>query len=392
MAPVAEVVKRRILFVDDEQGVLDGLRNVLRGQRREWEMVFALGGVAALAEIDRCDFDVVVSDMRMPGMDGATLLTRVKAKQPRTVRIVLSGQTDLEAAMRTVFVAHQFIAKPCDAETLRGIVDRACKLNTMLHSESLRQFAGDISTLPSSPGVYLAITQALANPSASISDVARVVERDPGLCAKLLQVANSAFFGIGRKVTTVTDAATYLGTATLKNLALALESFPQLEGAGGPDKETFRKLRVHSLLVAFLARQIIGTKDKRRADEAFVAGMLHDVGHVILAMRSSVTAAPGGIDHAMLGAYLLGLWGLPHPMMEAVANHEDPGVVDHATFEVVDAVYLADRIVARIHHSPFEQSAPEIDLDRMQRLGVSAEQIAVWETAAREQLEAASGL
>ena len=385
-----DAAKRQILFVDDEQGVLDGLRNVLRGQRREWEMVFALGGAAALAEIDRRPFDVVVSDMRMPGMDGATVLTKVKEKQPRTVRIVLSGQTDLATAMKTVFVAHQFLSKPCDAETLRSTVERACKLNATLHSEVLREVAGDVSMLPSSPGVYTAITHALANSKTSISDVARIVEKDPGLCAKILQVANSAFFGIGRKVTSVTEASTYLGTVTLKNLALALEAFPQLARAGGPGKQTFRQLQTHSLLVAFLARQIVGTKDKRRSEEAFVAGMLHDVGHVIMAMRGDAAAAVGGVDHAVLGAYLLGIWGLPHSVTEAVANHDSPGAIEHTSFEVVDAVYLADRIAGRICPAPSDPADPTIDLERMQRLGVSAEQIAGWEASGREQVEALS--
>ncbi len=388
----AEAAKRRILLVDDEQSVLDGLRNVLRGQRHEWDMVFALGGAAALAAIDQGSFDVVVCDMRMPAIDGAAVLTTVKKKHPRTVRIVLSGQTDLETAMKSLFVAHQFMAKPCDAEILRNVVNRACKLNTLLQNEALRAMAGDVSTLPSAPGAYLAICQALAKPGASIPDAARIAERDPGLCAKILQVANSAFFGLGRKVTTVTEAATYLGAITLKNLALALESFPKLEQSGGPDKETFRNLRIHSLLVALLARQIIGTKDKRRGDEAFVAGMLHDVGHVILAMRAGASDVPAGVDHAALGAYLLGIWGLPHPMMEAVAHHENPGAVDHSGFEVVDAVYLADRLAARIHQSPFEASAPAIDVERLALRGVSTEQIAAWETWAREQLDVAATL
>ena len=86
-----DAAKRRVLFVDDEQGVLDGLRNVLRGQRGEWDMVFVLSGAAALVEIDRQEFDVVVSDMRMPDVDGAMLLGAIKEECPATVRIMLSA-------------------------------------------------------------------------------------------------------------------------------------------------------------------------------------------------------------------------------------------------------------------------------------------------------------
>ena len=387
-----DAAKRRVLFVDDEQGVLDGLRNVLRGQRGEWDMVFALSGAAALVEIDRQGFDVVVSDMRMPGIDGATLLTKVKEKHPHTVRIVLSGQTDLQTAMRSVFVAHRFLSKPCDAATVRATVDRACKLHAALRDETLRAVAGDISLLPSPPGVYMALTMALANPSASIADVAQVASRDPGLCAKILQVANSAFFGIGRQITTVSEAATYLGAATLKNLALAMEAFPQLDGPRGLDKAMLRQLQVHSLSVALMARHIMTGKDRRRIDDAFVAGMLHDIGHVILAMRGDAARAAAGVDHASLGAYLLGVWGLPHQLTESVAHHEAPEAIDHAVFEVVDAVYLADRIIRRHSDAPFEPAQPDIDLDRMQRLGVSSDDIATWETLAPEHVAAASKL
>lgn len=388
-------VKRRILFVDDEQSVLDGLRNVLRGQRGEWQMSFVVSGAAALAELDQTAFDVVVSDVRMPNMDGATFLAKVKEKHPRTVRIVLSGQTDLQTAMRTVFVAHRFLSKPCDAAILRAAIERACKLQAVLQDEALREAAGDVGLLPSSPGLYAAITQALGNPAASMADVARVAERDPGLCAKILQVANSAFFGIGRPVSTVSEAASYLGAATLRNLALAMEAFPQLEGAGRVDKVLLRELRSHSLAVALLARQIMITRNRKLADDTFVAGMLHDVGHVILGMRGAASGVAAGVDHGSLGAYLLSIWGLPHVLTEAVAHHEAPEAIEHATFEVPDAIHLADRLVRKVQPAPFEPSVsdePEIDLVRFKRLGVSSDDLATWAGLVREQIDAALAL
>ena len=104
---------------------------MLRPQRHEWEMAFAPGGEAALALMEASPFDVIVSDMRMPGMDGATLLCRVREHYPQMVRIVLSGHTELSTALRVVPVAHQFLAKPCDAEMLRVAVERACHLKAL---------------------------------------------------------------------------------------------------------------------------------------------------------------------------------------------------------------------------------------------------------------------
>ena len=87
---------KRILFVDDEQRILDGLRRLLRDKRAEWEMVFVDGGSKALEQLRASPFDIVITDMRMPGMDGATLLTHVKEEFPDVVRLVLSGCSDPE--------------------------------------------------------------------------------------------------------------------------------------------------------------------------------------------------------------------------------------------------------------------------------------------------------
>ncbi|HMG23584.1 MAG TPA: response regulator, partial [Kofleriaceae bacterium] len=118
-------VKKRILFVDDEPAILAGLQNLLYKDRKRWDMVFALGGQLALDEIRKESFDIVVSDMRMPGVDGATLLNTVKDECPATVRIMLSGHADREAIVRALPALHQLLSKPCDAATLRGAIERS---------------------------------------------------------------------------------------------------------------------------------------------------------------------------------------------------------------------------------------------------------------------------
>lgn len=139
---------RRILFVDDEPAVLEGLRNLFRKQRRHWEMVFAPGGMEALGELERTRFDVVVSDMRMPGIDGAELLRRVKDGYPSIARIVLSGHAEPEAVARVLPVADTYVSKPCDAEALRVAIEQGCAL----HDQHERENAGTASSLrPPSP-------------------------------------------------------------------------------------------------------------------------------------------------------------------------------------------------------------------------------------------------
>jgi HD-like signal output (HDOD) protein len=372
---VAGVGRRRILFVDDEPSILEGLRAALRPQRREWDASFALGGSAGLEEVRRNEFDVVITDMRMPVIDGAEVLRQVKDIQPRAVRFVLSGQTDTETAMRTVFTAHQFLAKPCDIDQLRALVRRACSLNELVCADELRALAGETSLLPAAPRSYMAISSALASPTCSLSTVAGIVERDPALCAKVLQVVNSAFFGLPRKISSVAQAASLLGTLTLKNLALAMESLAAAKRAS--QQLSTRQLlgyQTNALLGAMLGRRWFGA-DRRRGDEAFVAGMLRDMGHLLLAVSPQRVPVPESDAHAALSAYLLGLWGLPHAVLEPVAFHEHPERVEHDAVEVVDVVHLADRLAAEVAPSPFQPAPPPPDLERLARLGATAEQI-----------------
>ena len=367
LAPGAR--KQRVLFVDDDPDILDGLRSVLRPQRREWDMVFALGGPAGLAEVESSKFDVVVSDMRMPILDGAGLLARVRELQPHAVRLVLSGQTDPQTALRSVFTAHQFLAKPCDPEKLRSVVKRCGELNELLGGEELKALAGDVGVLPSAPTTYLAISQTLADPNSSIHDAARIVEREPALCAKVLQVANSAFFGLPRAVSSVSQAATYLGTLALRDLALAMETLAARPRGSAISPKAYRAFQLNALAVALLARRWFGS-DRRKADDAFVAGMLRDMGHLVLASRDTSSAAERE-QHAALSAYLLGLWGIPHAVLEAVAFHEQPASVEHDALEVMDVVHLCDAVVSQRSPSPF-QAPPTLDAARFERLGVDA--------------------
>lgn len=361
--------KQRVLFVDDESAILEGLRAVLRPQRREWDMVFALGGPAGKQEVESSRFDVVVTDMRMPIIDGAALLTRVKELQPHAVRLVLSGQTDPQTAMKSVFTAHQFLAKPCDVEKLRSVVKRCCELNELLAAEALKSLAGDVSLLPAAPSTYLSISKVVGDPSSGIQDVARIIEREPTLCAKLLQVTNSAFFGLPRAVSSISQAATYLGALALRDLALAMETMAAAQASSTAlSTASYRAFQLNALAVALLGRRWYAS-DRRKADDAFVAGMLRDMGHLVLATQKDRT--PGdATQHAALSAYLLGLWGIPHAVLEAVAYHEDPARVEHETLELVDVVHLCDVLVGEVSPSPF-QAPPLLDEARLATLGVT---------------------
>ncbi len=390
----------RVLFVDDEPKVLEGLQRALRPQRETWDMVFALGGAAGLAEVDAKPFDVVITDMRMPQVDGSTLLRHVAERSPQTVRIALSGQTDMGSMLRTVRFAHLFLTKPCEVATIVGTVNRVFQLHVLLQDEALRGLVGGVASLPTAPTVYTALERAVLSPEAGTDAVARIVSQDIALSAKILQLVNSSFFGLPRSSTRIEHAVSYLGITVLRALVLAHE-IAEVFGNKPVAGFTLQAHETHALLVANIARRIM--RDRSRADEAFIAAILHDVGKVMLASRmperfvaaSSLANTNGtpmhvaerelfGISHAEIGAYLLGLWGLPFEIVEAVAYHHTPSSV-HAVSadDVLVAVHVANALVHELQEGILG-AEDRLDWDFLERIGADA-YMPAWRQVAAEQ-------
>src|SRR5580692_6285327 len=128
----------RILFVDDEPQVLQGLRSSLYTRRENWDMHFAQGGAKAIELMQESHFDVLVTDLRMPGVDGTTLLARTRVDSPDTICIVLSGYADEEQSHRLISLAHRYLSKPCEPARLEECVDRCLATQSLIQSVELR--------------------------------------------------------------------------------------------------------------------------------------------------------------------------------------------------------------------------------------------------------------
>lgn len=352
---------KTLLFVDDENKVLQGLQRQLRSMRHEWNMHFVDGGAKALEFMASNPVDVLVSDMMMPGMDGAELLTEVSKRHPNTVRLVLSGHAEREAILRLVGPAHQYLSKPCDAEELRLAVARSFALRDLLSSEQLKQLATRVKTLPTLPALYQQLTDELRKEDASIDRIGEIISRDIGMTTKILQLVNSAFFGLPQPISSASDAVMYLGLSTVRSLVLSLQVFSQFEEppVGG---FSLAALANHCWVTAVLARRIAGEQrvDIKMVEQCFLAGLLHDVGRIILAAGLPEQYArvwheapqrhipvwqaekiEFGATHAEVGAYLLGLWGLPNPVIEAVALQHCPSLCLVQEFSPLIAVHVA---------------------------------------------------
>jgi HD-like signal output (HDOD) protein len=390
-------MKRRILFVDDEPMVLQGLQRMLRGMREEWDMEFLDGGAKALARMAEQPVDVVVADMRMPGMNGAELLNEVMKRHPKTVRLILSGHADKDLILQCVGSTHQYLSKPCDPDALKATVLRASSLDGTLQSESLKKLVGQMTRLPSIPTLYMEIVDKANQPDAPLEDVARIIARDPGMTAKILKLVNSAFFGLRRELSSTEEAVAYIGLDTIKSLVLSLHAFSQFAhaDAGGL---TMESLWAHSLNVAARAKQIaqLEQADRKAVDEAFAAGMLHDIGKLVLATNmpelfaQSVRLAETnglefyqaeiqvlGASHADIGGYLLGLWGLPVPVVEAIALHHQPGLMPQPSFGPLTIVHAADALVWEGLAAASAMGRPQLDAAYLAAVGMTG-RVAVW--------------
>jgi CheY-like chemotaxis protein len=372
----------KVLFVDDERQVLDGLRNLLRRDRHRWDMSFAEGGQAALDQLGKRRFDVVVSDMRMPGIDGPVLLQRVKEQHPATMRVVLSGHAEREAVLRALPVAQQFLSKPCSEQTLRRTLERAERIIRLIEDLTTRGLIGEIETLPTPPALRARLALALA--ARSVPRVIALVGADPGLGAKLLQLANWECFGGRRLIIGIDEAVQLLGLDLVGALVSADDRSP-----GGEAAARIERLQRRGQAAARVARRLV--TEPERSPEAFAAGLLHDVA-LLAATGEHVSRPASTTSHdnsvAEVGGYLLSVWGLPEPVIEAVLHHRQPSRARPLAFAAVGPVHLA--VSAAEEWLGREVAGPEgltVDLEYLDALGLTA-QLPAWRALAEAEIRA----
>jgi HD-like signal output (HDOD) protein/ActR/RegA family two-component response regulator len=388
----------RVLFVDDDACILGGLADSLRRRPSGWEARFALGGEAALDVISAQRFDVIVSDLSMPRVDGVAVLTRAREVQPDAARIVLSGGAERGAALATARVAHRYIAKPFREEDVRAAVERAWRLRSLLRDEGWRRAAGGVMALPSCPRIYTELSELMADPETTAADAAAVLERDVAMTAKVLQLVNSAFFGLGRRIARIPEAIHYLGLNTLRAVVLHAGAFEAFAPARPIEGFDIGALQRRSYLAARIAQRI--APDQPTREDAFTASMLHGVGLLVLAQSDPYElgeliaaarerSAPlhtveyewRGSSHAELGAYVLGMWGLPDPIVEGVAHQYRAERLVAPGLDIALVAHVASVLAAELVPDAVAASAGGLDEATLAAAGLAGS-AAAWRTLA----------
>lgn len=405
ITPAATRRVKKVLFVDDDENLLDGLRDALRPYRQQWSMAFMNNGDDALTRLSAEAHDVIISDLRMPGMDGASLLEAVRDRHPGVVRIVLSGHAEMGMVARAAATAHRLIAKPCDTEDLARVIERSCALQDLATRVERDRGAIAATALPSVPRLYAELTDLLSTGTAGVADAARIVECDIAMSAKVLQLANSAYFGRRSPVTRVAQAVAYLGLEALRALVLQAGALTQFSVHSRIDGFDLEALHRHCSVVARLATKL--ARDTGTGEDILTAGLLHDIGLLVLASQDpdglgddlaiahaenrpidQVEHERHGVTHAEVGAHVLALWGLPHTVTEAVAGHHG-GPWLKLPFDSVGIVYIANALIEEAHakHTPGSLPATNLDQEYLQQAGVAG-QLEDWrELATRQYLE-----
>ena len=366
---------KRVLFVDDEVFVLDGLKRMLRRMRTQWEMDFVDSGESALQMMAQKEFDVIVSDMRMPNMNGAELLNEVKDLHPNTIRFILSGYSDKDLILKSLDSTHQYLAKPCDPETLKTRILRATSLQESISNDALKNLISQLGELPTLPALYEEILSLLRQPDVSSECLSDAIKKDIGMTAKILKFANSGYVGLKRKISGMNDAVSYLGMDYIRSIILTIGAFGRLKQFQ-IDGSTLEDFWDNSLMVAEAAKAITisQTSSRTMAEESYVGGLLHACGKLILSANFpskyvevnkmveedempllDAEVKIFGAHHGQVGAFILGLWGLAGPIVEAVHWYRNPSNSIPVDFQPLTSVHVASSLI-------FEPGDEEEDL------------------------------
>jgi putative nucleotidyltransferase with HDIG domain len=349
----------RVLFVGSDPLWFGQIKRDVGCLHPDWVCLLAPDVGAAAANQEWRTADALVVEAKAGGV--REWLEKVKLERPEINCLVRCDLSDKPVVDRWKGLGYSMAASHSDASMLASGLRRNARLLEWMADPAIKRLLPLIRKLPASPRLYTQVTEELRSPYSSLDVIARLIRQDPVMSAKMLQVVNSVFFASHREVTDMLDAAMILGSERIKSLILLAGVFSQYNEADVcPSVEG---LLAHSLQVGNHARTIaLGeTKNAATAEAAFTAGVLHDMGKMVLAgnlparyrevrvLRASRGLSDHtaeleifGTTHAQVGACLLASWGLPLPILEAVAWHHEPELSSERGFSLLAAVHAAN--------------------------------------------------
>lgn len=368
----------RILFAGGDPLWFAETKRDISGLHPEWTCVRA----ADISKIQPPDWqaaDAFIVEGRATG--ARDWLEELRAERENLICLVRCDMADHGTLERWKGTGHPIASTHNDASLLVSSLLRTARLQQWAADPAMKRLLPQIRKLPTTPKFYDELTVELRSEECSLENVAALLRQDPVMSAKILQLANSAFFASRREVTDMLDAAMILGSERIKSLVLLAGVFSQY-GAAKDAGYNIDSIVTHSLQVGAYARTIVlnETKDLRLAEAAFTAGVLHDVGKMILAgnlpqqckeMRNvrltrkipdhEAEREIFGATHATIGACLLASWGLPLSILEAVAWHHEPEQAGDSGFSPLAAVHAANAFAHQTDGTPSQSNTEYLE-------------------------------
>jgi putative nucleotidyltransferase with HDIG domain len=374
--------------------------------RDVWDITFVSSAREALAILEHNSMDVIISDMKMPEMDGSQLLAEVKQRHPHIVRLILSGHVEQETTLHSIQFAHQCLSKPCDVELLKQTLAKLFSLRDILSDDAIKKIVSQIESLPSLPSIYTEIMAEMQSDDPSIKNVGAIIGRDVSMTAKILQVVNSVFFGLPQRIGNPQQAVMLLGLEAIKSLVLSVKIFSEFN-----QKEyswfNIDAIFNHSISVSTYAKAIVKCEQMHQdlINYSLMAGLLHDLGKLILATNFKDTyqqvltesrnsdhklweleQETFGTSHAEIGAYLMGLWNLENPIIEAIAFHHCPAKSASNQMGLLTVVHVANALDHEEDFPENQESDLPYDDEYIDQLG-GTDRIAEWRQVCTEYAE-----
>jgi HD-like signal output (HDOD) protein len=356
-------MKKHILFVAKDRALWNEFQGDAAATGGEWDAKSACSGREALALALQMNFAVVVAEVLLPDMSGLDLLDQFMLRQPSAHRIALSEVSDTENTVKCIGKPHHHMLKPFGVRTLMNALEQACAHETWLPSQAVHGLIAQMRQVPSPPTTYFKVVEEIRSPHASIERVGELISEDPAITAKVLQLANSAVFGLELQVSQPLEAIAYIGLETTKALVLLAHTVSTFDKTKLPGFSVEALWR-HSGSTGQMAQKIalMEKGGLETAEQAFASGLLHDIGKLLLCANLPAVFAKivelareekcsfweaemqlfPNAGHAELAGCILGIWGLPRPIVEAVALHHSPRHLAGTGFHPLTAVHAAD--------------------------------------------------
>lgn len=373
---------RSILFVDDEIHILKSLNRLFIDS--DYDIYLAESGEEALDILSKHSIDLIVTDIRMPKMDGYELLLKVKKQYPRVFRMILSGYTEDELRLKAIQknLAKLYIYKPWENEYLINMMEGVFEFHNNISSPELINIINNLERLPTLPDLYSKLCEAIHDDE-DIKHIGEMIQQDQAVATQILHIANSAFYGV--KTSSINQAILNIGLNNIKNIVLATSVFNEKlhNTLMGHFKKLWQHAAMCNQLTSFLYQRIF---NKKIPVDYLSAGLLHDIGKIVLLhilgtdyyniLKNDcvvdVEKQELGTTHQHIGGYLLDWWELPMPIIEVALYHHEPLNNAIINKDLVSIVHMADYYSWMILDNPDQTS---LDEGVLEYLGVSKEEV-----------------